>query len=100
MSTALTHSHASGPAQSLEDSAQLLQLGPLGPNDPLYTSLDAARGTRELTKLETLLRNSARTPGAFARCAFVGSRGSGKSTYLLHLEDVLRKASLFTPVHI
>ncbi len=100
MSTAPTHSHAAGPAQSLEDSAQLLQLEPLGPNDPLYIPLDAARGTRELTKLETLLRNSARTPGAFVRCAFVGSRGSGKSTYLLHLEDVLQKANLFTPVHI
>ena len=100
MSTAPTHSHTAGPAQSLEDSAQLLQLEPLGPNDPLYIPLDAARGTRELTKLELLLRNSARTPDAFVRCAFVGSRGSGKSTYLLHLEDVLEKDGLFTPVHI
>ena len=100
MSTAPTHSHTAGPAQTLQDSAQLLQLEPLGPDDPLYTSLDKARGTRELTKLETLLRNSARTPAAFVRCAFVGSRGSGKSTYLLHLEDVLQKENLFTPVHI
>lgn len=100
MSTAPTHNHTAGPAQTLQDSAQLLQLEPLGPDDPLYAQLDNARGTRELTKLETLLRNSARTPAAFVRCAFVGSRGSGKSTYLLHLEDVLQKANLFTPVHI
>ena len=39
-------------------------------------------------------------PNAFARAAFVGNRGSGKSTFLLHLEDWLEKARVFTTLHI
>lgn len=93
-------SAASSPAQNLGESAQQLQLEPLGPNDPRYTQLGPARGTKELTALETFLRSSARIPLAFAKCAFIGNRGSGKSTYLLHLEKQLEIEGVFTPVHI
>ena len=88
------------PAQSLTESAQRLNLEPLSPDDSLYTELTDARGTKELKKIETFLRNAARTPNAYAKCAFVGNRGCGKSTYLLHLEDELKKGDVFTPVHI
>ncbi len=88
------------PAQSLDESSQRLQLEPLQPDDSLYTELIKARGTKELSKLEVFLRNAAKTPNAFAKCAFVGNRGSGKSTYLLHLESELEKEKIFTPVHI
>lgn len=88
------------PAQSLDTSAQQLELVPLAANDPRYTPLGAARGTKELTALETYLRSSARTASAFAKCAFIGNRGSGKSTYLRYLEHQLEQSGSFTTVHI
>jgi hypothetical protein len=78
----------------------MLQVLPLGPDDRRYTPLDAARATKELSKLETFLTNAVRTPHAWAKCAFVGSRGSGKSTYLMHLERELENKGLYTPIHI
>ena len=53
-----------------------------------------------MSKLELFLRNAAAVPSAYAKAAFVGNRGAGKSTYMLHLEHELEKAKLFTPVHI
>ena len=88
------------PATTLADAAQRLQLVPLAPDDPLYAPLDAARATKELTKLELFLRNAARVPNAFAKAAFIGNRGSGKSTFLLHLEHQLQQDRVFTPLHI
>ncbi len=88
------------PARNLAESAQQLQQSPLSADDSRYIPLTAARGTRELTKLEIILENAAGTANAFAKCAFVGSRGSGKSTYLLHLERDLEEKGLFTPVHV
>ena len=88
------------PATNLADAAQRLQLVPLAPDDPLYAPLDAARATKELTKLELFLRNAARVPNAFAKAAFIGNRGSGKSTFLLHLEHQLQQDRVFTPLHI
>lgn len=88
------------PAQTLADSARFLKQQALPYGSPLYTDLCAARATKELTKLEFFFRNAAATPNAFAKVAFVGNRGSGKSTYLLHLEHDLEKKGLFTPLHI
>jgi len=88
------------PAQSLLESSTRLELSPLGPDDPRYVSLTEGRATKELIELEEVLRNAVRAPGAYAKCAFVGARGSGKSTYLLHLERELEDEGLFTPVHI
>jgi hypothetical protein len=100
MTSISSTSLASGPAQTLAESAPRLQLVPLGPDDALYAPLDKARATKELTKLEIFLRNAAKTPSAWAKCAFVGSRGSGKSTFLLHLERDLENEGIFTPIHI
>jgi len=100
MSSSLVQTVIASPAQTLGESAQQLRQDPLSANDPRYTSLTAGRGTRELTKLEITLRNASKTANAFAKCAFVGNRGSGKSTYLLHLEQELEKEGLFTPVHV
>lgn len=88
------------PAETLAESTQLLKVEPLSYGSKLYQDLNAARGTRELEKLRLHLQNSARTPNAFARIAFVGSRGAGKSTFLLHLEHELERAKVFTPLHI
>ena len=92
-------SRAIRPAQTLADAAQLLEQDALAPDSSLYTNLAPARGTKELTKLEVFL-HTPRPEHAFAKAAFVGNRGSGKSTYLLHLEDQLKSQGLFTPVHI
>ena len=88
------------PAQTLAESSLFLQQKAVHYGSPLYADLAAARATKELTKLEIFLRNAAATPNAFAKPAFVGNRGSGKSTYLFHLEHGLQKEGLFTPVHI
>lgn len=100
MPSALTTATHAFPARTLEEASQQLMLFELGPDDPRYTRLDEGRATKELTKLELFLRNAARTPSAYAKCAFVGSRGTGKSTYLLHLERELERSGDFTPVHI
>ena len=88
------------PATSLADSSSRLQLEPVGPESSLYLDLGAARGTKELGKLEVHLRNSARQPNAWAHCAFVGNRGSGKSSFLLNLEKKFNDEKVFTPIHI
>ncbi|CAN5317244.1 hypothetical protein BH10PSE16_BH10PSE16_09580 [soil metagenome] len=88
------------PATTLADSSSRLQLDPVGPDSSLYLDLGAARGTKELGKLEIHLRNAARQPNAWAHCAFIGNRGSGKSSFLLNLERRFAVAQVFTPVHI
>lgn len=91
---------STSPAQTLAESTPRLHLEPLGPDSAFYAPLEAGRATKELHKLDLFLRGAARTPSAWAKCAFVGSRGSGKSTFLLHIERQLEDAGLFTPVHI
>ena len=88
------------PATTLADSSSRLQLDPVGPDSSLYLDLGAARGTKELGKLEFHLRNAARQPNAWAHCAFIGNRGSGKSSFLLNLEKKFTVEKVFTPVHI
>jgi hypothetical protein len=88
------------PAQTLVEAAQFLQLEPLRHDSRLYQDLGSARATKELTKLDLHLRNAAQARGAFVKAAFVGNRGSGKSSYLLHLAHELERQVLFTPLHI
>lgn len=88
------------PAQTLAESEQLLDLSQLELKSDLYTDLSAARASRSLGKLENFLRNAASTPNALAKVAFVGNRGSGKSTFLRHLEATLQRDGLYTPLHL
>lgn len=100
MSSETPRRHSANPAQTLSEAARQLDLAPLTASDPLYTPLDLGRGTKELSKMERFLRNAAENPDGFAKCAFVGGRGAGKSTFLFHLEERLRSEKVFTPVHV
>ncbi len=88
------------PAQTLVESTAQLQIQPLSPDSALYTALEAGRATKDLAKLDLFLRNAAATPNAWGKCAVVGNRGTGKSTFLLHIEQALEREGLFTPIHI
>ena len=89
------------PAQTLDESArlQVLEQKELGAGSPLYADLGAARDTDELTALSLFLERAQKVPNAFAKAAFVGNRGAGKSTYLLHIEKQLEDARKFTTLH-
>ena len=84
-------------AQNLDEISQAISLEPLEPSDPRYTDLSAARGTRDLLKLRQYLENSARS-NSYASAAFIGHRGSGKSTELKRLEGELKDQ--FTSLHL
>src|SRR6266478_6458267 len=84
-------------AQSLNEVSKAISLEPLEPGDDRYTDLSGARGTRELLKLRQYLENTADS-GVCACAAFIGHRGSGKSTELKRLEGEL--AGHFTSLHL
>ncbi len=71
---------------------------PLSDTSTEYVDLSAARGTKCLAKLANRLRESAESGEARCHLAFVGHRGSGKSTELLRMEKDL--ADKFFPVHL
>jgi hypothetical protein len=74
-----------------------VSLEPLEPTDKRYTDLSKARNTRELLKLRTHLENCANNERR-ACAAFIGHRGSGKTTELKRLEGEL--GSLYTSLHL
>jgi hypothetical protein len=84
-------------AHNLNEVSKAVSLEPLEPGDQRYTDLSAARGSRDLQKLRVYLENSARMD-CFACAAFIGHRGSGKSTELKRLEGEL--GSQFTALHL
>ncbi len=84
-------------AQSLNEVSKAISLEPLDPGDDRYTDLSKARGTRDLLKLRQHLENAADHEQC-ACAAFVGHRGSGKSTELKRLEGQL--ADRFTALHL
>ncbi len=84
-------------AQTLDEVSKAVSLEPLEPGDQRYTDLSQARGTRELQKLRQHLENCARLDQC-ASAAFIGHRGSGKSTELKRLEGEL--AGQFTSLHL
>jgi len=83
--------------RNLADVSKVISLEPLDPGDQRYTDLSKARSTRELLKLRHYLDNCA-TSGGWASAAFIGHRGSGKSTELKRLEGEL--AGQFTSLHL
>jgi len=86
------------PAERLEDIPALVALGPLDAGDPRYVDSSKARGDNQLKKLRLTLESCDAKQNRFAKIAFTGHRGSGKSTELLHLENEV--ASRFTTVHL
>lgn len=84
-------------AHTLAEVSKAISLEPLEPKDERYTDLSKARGTRDLRKLRQYLENAAHNQQC-ACAAFIGHRGSGKSTELKRLEGEL--AAHFTPLHL
>ena len=84
-------------AQTLEEVFKVISVEPLEPGDVRYADLSAARGTGELRKLRQYLENCARQDRC-ACAAFIGHRGSGKSTELNRLTEEL--AGRFTALHL
>jgi hypothetical protein len=84
-------------AENLDDVSKVISLEPLDPGDRFYTDLAIARGTKDLLKLRQYLENCARNE-QWACAAFIGHRGSGKSTELKRLEGKL--GPHFTPLHL
>ncbi len=86
------------PAQTLQEiSAQTLQ-EPLESGDPRYVDVSAGRGTRELRKMRLCIEDHRARDGRYAKIAFTGHRGAGKSTELLRLEHDL--SDRFTCLHL
>lgn len=76
------------PAQTLKEARNRLSLEPLE-NDQDYADLSSARGSNCLARLETELRQHLESGNPRCHLAFVGHRGSGKSTELIRLADRL-----------
>lgn len=86
------------PAERLEEIPARVALGPLEAGDPRYVDISKARGSNQLRKLRIALESCDAKQNRFAKIAFTGHRGSGKSTELLHLEHEV--AARFTTVHL
>ncbi len=87
-----------GPATNLTDASGRLSLQPLSDNSPDYVDLSAARGNNCLKKLEIRLRRFVENQETSCHVAFIGHRGSGKSTELLRMEEKL--SDIFLPIHL
>lgn len=86
------------PAQNLNEAKSRLSLEPLADSATDYVDLSAARGSNCLAKLAARLRESAELSEPRCHLAFVGPRGSGKSTELLRMEKNLE--DVFFPIHL
>ena len=86
------------PAEKLTEVAAQAMLEPLPVDDPRYVSLAAGRGTKELKQLQLHIEDQSGRDNRFAKVAFTGHRGSGKSTELLRLEQ--RLLPRFTCIHL
>lgn len=86
------------PAQNLTEARNRLSLEPLEDQAGDYVDLSAARGSNCLRSLEVGLREHLESNSPRCHLAFVGHRGSGKSTELLRLEHLLSPISF--PVHL
>lgn len=85
-------------ARNLSEARNTLSLEPLPADASFYQDLSAARGTNCLARIEVRLREVAKASDAPYHLAFLGHRGSGKSTELLRLEEKL--ADCYYPIHL
>lgn len=85
-------------ATTLKEIAAQSSLEPLQSGDPRYVEMHDGRGSRALKKMRTCLRGYDASQNRYAKVAFTGHRGCGKSTELLRLEHDL--ADEFTCLHL
>lgn len=85
-------------AERLEQVAACVTLEPLESGDPRYVDTSKGRDTKELKKLRLHLGDTDASKNHFAKVAFTGHRGCGKSTELLKLEHDLSER--FTCLHL
>jgi hypothetical protein len=78
--------------------AVAFDLLPLESGDPRYADITAGRGSDQLAHLRRCLLEYDEQDNRFAKIAFSGHRGSGKSTELFRLEHELKDR--FTSLHI
>jgi hypothetical protein len=86
------------PVKSLSQVAAAFDLQPLKSGDPRYVDVTAGRGSDQLAHLRRCLHEYDERDNRFAKIAFTGHRGSGKSTELLRLEHDL--SDRFTSLHL
>jgi hypothetical protein len=84
-------------AATLQEVAGVTEVEPLPLGDPRYVDLSEGRDTRDLSRLRIRLKDFANS-GTFAKFAFTGHRGCGKSTELLRMEHAV--SDQFYPVHL
>ncbi|HKI19656.1 MAG TPA: hypothetical protein VKA15_17345, partial [Isosphaeraceae bacterium] len=84
--------------KSLSQVAMAFDLQPLESGDPRYVDITAGRGSDQLAHLRRCLLEYDEQENRFAKIAFTGHRGSGKSTELLRLEQDL--SNRFTSLHL
>lgn len=77
------------PAATLNEVAAQSSLEPLVSGDPRYVEMGDGRGSRELRKTRSCLVSADASQNRYAKVAFTGHRGCGKSTELLRLEHEL-----------
>ncbi len=78
-------------ATSLPEVLAATRVEPLVPGDPRHTDLTPGLGSTVLDRFRTMLRRTADGPrGSFARVAFTGHPGCGKTTALYQLERELQ----------
>jgi hypothetical protein len=86
-------------ATNLDEFAKVVGIGPLGLDDDRYQDLSAGRGgSNQLGWMRECLKAYDAGADHFAKVAFTGHRGCGKTTELYRLErDV---SDRFTPLHL
>ena len=84
-------------ASTLQEVAGETEVQPLKQGDVRYVDLSAGRDTRDLSRLRLKLEDCVKR-GDFAKIAFTGHRGCGKSTELYRMEHAL--AQEFYSVHL
>ncbi len=80
------------PVRRLADVHSVVQVEPLSPEfQDFYTDLSRGRSTDDLEYLKDCLEKAGHSGDRFAKIAFTGHRGCGKSTELLRIQDELKR---------
>jgi hypothetical protein len=85
-------------ASTIDEVLQEVTVGALEPGDPRYVDTSTGRNMRGLKKLQAILETCDGGKNRFAKLAFTGPRGCGKSTELQLIES--RIAHKCFPVHL